>query len=145
VAPKTRQRPTQPQEPAPTPGRLPLRDQRLTQTRIPAHLFEQVRAAKDAAGDTHESWFLDAFDAVSDQLDEHYGPGPTRRTRMPIRRRRTRRPTGEPLVSYPLRLTDDELAVLVDRAAEVGPPSMADFVTTIVRLRLDQLEQGEPE
>lgn len=120
---------------------VPLRDQPVTQMRIPAALFERVRAAKNETGDTHETWFLDAFDAVSDQLDDEYGPGPQRRTRMPVRRRRTRRPTGDPLVAYPLRLTDEEIEVLQERAAEVGPPSMADFVTTIVRLRLEQLEK----
>lgn len=117
--------------------------QRITQTRIPAALFERVRDAKNESGDTHETWFLDAFDAVSGLLDEHYRPSPERRTRMPARKRRTRRPTGDPLVSYPLRLTDEEVAVLMERASELGPPSLADFVTTIVRLRLEQLKAGQ--
>jgi hypothetical protein len=129
--------------PAPPTALIPLRDQPVTQMRIPAALFERLRQAKSKTGDTHETWFLDAFDAVSDQLDEVYGPGPQRRTRMPVRRRRTRRPTNDLLVAYPLRLTDEEIAVLQERAAEVGPPSMAEFVTTIVQLRLEQLEHGE--
>lgn len=112
---------------------------RLTQPKIPSQLFERVRAAKDASGDTHETWFLDAYDAVSEQLDEVYRPGPARRTTMPMRRRRTRRPTGDPLVSYPLRLTAEEIAVLEERAAQLQPPSMADMITAIVKLRLDQL------
>jgi outer membrane biosynthesis protein TonB len=133
--PKARAKPAQKPVAVPEPA-----GQRITQTRIPAALFERVRAAKTETGDTHETWFLDAFDATSDLLDEHYRPGPERRTRMPARKRRTRRPTGDPLVSYPLRLTDEEVAVLMERAGELGPPSLADFVTTIVRLRLEQLE-----
>lgn len=128
-------------KPATPPAPVPLRDQPITQTRIPAALFERVRAAKNETGDTHETWFLDAFDAVYDQLAEHYGPGPARRSRVPVRKRRTRRPTGDPLVSYPLRLMPDEIVVLQERYEELGPPSMADFVTTIVRLRLEQLEK----
>ncbi len=82
---------------------------------------------------------MDAFDAVYDQLADEYGPGPRRRTPVPIRRRRTRRPTADLLVAYPLRLTAEEITVLEERAAELSPPSMADLVTTIVRLRLEQL------
>ena len=129
----TRTRPT----PAAEPG--PVRVQRITQTRIPAALFERARAAKEASGDTHETWFLDAFDAVDDQLPAAYPPAAERRTRMPVRKRRTRRPSTDPLVAYPLRLTAEEIAVLEERIAELEPPSLADFVTTVVRLRLDQL------
>lgn len=115
-------------------GKLPA-----TQGRLPAELFERARTAKEAAGATWEVWFLDAFDAVYDELGEHYQPAPERRSRVPVRRRRTRRPTGEPLVSLPLRLEADEVAVLDERIAELLPPSKADFITTIIRLRLAQL------
>jgi len=138
-APAASARPARPRKaPEPVPTPTPA-GQQITQTRIPAHLFEQVRAAKDATGDTHETWFLDALDAVWDDLGDVYQPRPERRTRVPQRQRRTRRPTGDPLVSYPLRLTNEEVAVLRERMAELSPPSLADFVTTVVRLRLEQL------
>jgi hypothetical protein len=138
----TKQAPSEARRPAaePAPASSARAEQPpLTQSRIPAHMFELVRTAKNSSGDTHEVWFLDAFDAVDDQLEEVYKPAAPRRTRMPPRKRRTRRPTGDPLVSYPLRLTDEEIAVLMERFDELGPPSLADFVTTIVRLRLVQL------
>lgn len=133
-----------PERPKPAPRRAAARPEPagttpITQTRIPASLFALVREAKAATGDTHETWFLDAYDAVDDQLPDVYQPAAARRTKMPVRRRRTRRPSTDPLASYPLRLTPEEVAVLEERAAELQPPSLADFVTTIVRLRLQQL------
>jgi hypothetical protein len=122
----------------------PSESSKIVQTRIPAALFERVRASKDSTGDTHETWFLDALDAVWDELGDVYRPAPARRTRVPVRQRRTRRPSNDPLVSYPLRLDDEERAVLEDCRAEFSPPSLADLVTTIVRLRLEQLEQAPP-
>lgn len=132
-APRRRAEPKPPLIPTPAGKHITL------QTRIPAALLERVKTSKDDMGETHETWFLDAFDAVYDDLADHYEPRPERRSRVPARQRRTRRPTGEVLASYPLRLTEDEIAVLRDREAELAPPSLADFVTTIVRLRLEQL------
>lgn len=110
------------------------------QARIPAALFEAVRAAKAESGDTHEMWFLDALDAVIDELGEVYRPSVRRSSRVPTRRRRTRRPATDPLVAYPLRLNAEERALLADLVDELGPPSLADLVTTVVRLRLQQLD-----
>lgn len=128
----------QPVEPAPAADP----DGQTTQTRIPAALFEAVRAAKAKSGDTHEMWFLDALDAVIDDLAEVYRPSVRRSSRVPVRRRRTRRPATDPLVAYPLRLNAEERALLQDLVDELGPPSLADLVTTVVRLRLEQIGQG---
>lgn len=139
--PRPRRKPQPVAEPEPEAeaeqvGKLPA-----TQGRLPAELFERAREAKDQAGATWEVWFLDAFDAVYDDLAEHYQPTPARRSRVPVRRRRTRRPTREPLVSLPLRLDAEAVAVLDERIAELLPPSKADFITTIIRLRVEQLGQ----
>jgi hypothetical protein len=84
-------------------------------------------------------WFLDAFERVYDRLDEHYQPSgpPSSTTRVPQRRRRARRLPGEPLTQYPLRLTEEEAAALYGRAEQLQPTSIAEFVTTIVRLGLE--------
>lgn len=136
-----RSEPKRQRQPAPEPAPLVAPGKvRLLQVRIPARLFELAREAKDEAGDTHEVFFLDALDAVFDELGEHYKPRPVRRTRVPVRQRRTRRPTTDPLVSYPLRLTGEEIGVLEERRVELGTvPSLADMVTTVVMLRLRQL------
>jgi hypothetical protein len=84
-------------------------------------------------------WFLKALDAVWDELGEHYQPQ-QESTRVPIPQRRARRPSRDPLAQYPLRLTDEQAEVLEKRAEELRPTSMAEFVTTIVQLRLAQLE-----
>lgn len=128
-------------------GRPPKSDkapEKITPARIPANLLDLVRREKATAGDTHETWFLDAYDAVADELAEAYAPRAARRTRMPARQRRTRRPSDEILAAYPLRLSPEELEVLHEHMAELNPPSLADFVTTIVRLRLRQLGYDVP-
>ena len=113
--------------------------------RIPASMFAQVNEERVASGDTHEQWFLTAFDAVWDELDEHYKRAQS--SRVPIPQRRARRPGEDPLVNYPLRLTTEAEKVLDERQKELRPVSLSEFVTTIVRLRLAQLkrEQGEPQ
>jgi hypothetical protein len=110
---------------------------RIIPARIPASLFAQVNEARARTGDTHEMWFLAAFDRVYDQLAEQYESGAGNRpSPVPQRRRRARRPSGEPLTQYPLRLTYEEAAALEERAAELEPTSMSEFVTTIVALAL---------
>lgn len=107
--------------------------------RIPASLFARVNDARSHTGETHEMWFLAAFDRVYDQLADHYQtPHTSSTSRVPQRRRRARRIPGEPLTQYPLRLTADEAAALQHRADELEPTSMAEFVTTIVELALPQ-------
>jgi hypothetical protein len=120
---------------------------RVVAARIPASLFEQLSMVRSRTGDTHEMWFLKALDAVWDELGEHYQPQ-QESTRVPIPQRRARRPSRDPLAQYPLRLTDEQAEVLEKRAEELRPTSMAEFVTTIVRLRLAQLEavpEGGPD
>jgi hypothetical protein len=115
--------------------------------RIPASLFEQLSMVRSRTGDTHEMWFLKALDAVWDELGEHYRPQ-QESSRVPIPQRRARRPSRDPLAQYPLRLTEEQAEVLEKRAEELRPTSMAEFVTTIVRLRLAQLEgvhEGGPD
>jgi hypothetical protein len=112
---------------------------RVVAARIPASLFEQLSMVRSRTGDTHEMWFLKALDAVWDELGEHYQPQ-QESTRVPIPQRRARRPSRDPLAQYPLRLTDEQAEVLEKRAEELRPTSMAEFVTTIVQLRLAQLE-----
>ena len=112
---------------------------RVIAARIPASLFEQLNLVRGGTGDTHEMWFLKALDAVWDELGEHYQPQ-QESSRVPIPQRRARRPSRDPLAQYPLRLTDEQAEVLEKRAKELRPTSMAEFVTTIVRLRLAQLE-----
>jgi hypothetical protein len=107
--------------------------------RIPASLFEQLNTVRSRTGDTHEMWFLKALDAVWDELGERYQPQ-QESSRVPIPQRRARRPSRDPLAQYPLRLTEEQAEVLERRAEELRPTSMAEFVTTIVRLRLAQLE-----
>jgi hypothetical protein len=92
-------------------------------------------------------WFLKALDTVWDELGEHYRPQ-QESSRVPIPQRRARRPSRDPLAQYPLRLTEEQAEVLEKRAEELRPTSMAEFVTTIVRLRLAQLEgvhEGGPD
>lgn len=113
----------------------PARTTRPISARIPVSLFAAVNEARAATGETHEMWFLAALDAVWDQLETEYPPA-RHGSRVPLRDRRARRPAGEPLVQYPLRLTDDERAALEDRYRTCRPSSMADLVTTIVRLGL---------
>jgi hypothetical protein len=112
---------------------------RVVAARIPASLFEQLSLVRSRTGDTHEMWFLKALDAVWDELGEHYQPQ-QESSRVPIPQRRARRPSRDPLAQYPLRLTEEQAEVLDKRAEELRPTSMAEFVTTIVRLRLAQLE-----
>jgi hypothetical protein len=112
---------------------------RVVAARIPASLFEQLSVVRSRTGDTHEMWFLKALDAVWDELGERYQPR-QESTRVPIPQRRARRPSRDPLAQYPLRLTEEQAQVLEKRAEELRPTSMAEFVTTIVRLRLAQLE-----
>lgn len=112
---------------------------RVVAARIPASLFEQLSMVRARTGDTHEMWFLKALDAVWDELGEHYQPQ-QESSRVPIPQRRARRPSRDPLAQYPLRLTEEQANVLERRAEELRPTSMAEFVTTIVRLRLAQLE-----
>lgn len=108
--------------------------------RVPTSLVYAARAAQKETGDTVETWFLDAFDAVFDQLDEAYRRvRADRQSGVPVRQRRQRQSKWDPLMPYALRLTPEELAVLEERVTEVGAPSKADCVTTIVRLRLQQL------
>jgi hypothetical protein len=114
---------------------------RVVAARIPASLFEQLSLVRARTGDTHEMWFLKALDAVWDELGEHYQPR-QESSRVPIPQRRARRPSRDPLAQYPLRLTEEQATVLEKRAEELRPTSMAEFVTTIVRLRLAQLEGG---
>ncbi|PZS26712.1 MAG: hypothetical protein DLM61_17825 [Pseudonocardiales bacterium] len=111
----------------------------MVAARIPASLFEQLSLVRARTGDTHEMWFLRALDAVWDELDEHYQPR-QESSRVPIPQRRARQPSRDPLAQYPLRLTEEQAEVLEKRAEELRPTSMAEFVTTIVRLRLAQLE-----
>lgn len=113
---------------------------RVIAARIPASLFEQLNLVRSRTGDTHEMWFLKALDAVWDELSERYQPQQERSSRVPIPQRRARRPSRDPLAQYPLRLTEEQAEVLERRAEELRPTSMAEFVTTIVRLRLEQLE-----
>jgi hypothetical protein len=112
---------------------------RVVAARIPASLFEQLSTVRSRTGDTHEMWFLKALDAVWDELGERYQPQ-QESSRVPIPQRRARRPSRDPLAQYPLRLTEEQAEVLERRAEELRPTSMAEFVTTIVRLRLAQLE-----
>lgn len=100
-------------------------------------LFTAVNESRAVTGQTHEMWFLAALAAVWDQLESEYPPAPVvQASKVPVRDRRSRRLAGEPLVQYPLRLTPDERAALDDRYRTCRPSSMADLVTTIVRLGL---------
>ncbi|HZS20779.1 MAG: hypothetical protein JO296_15715 [Pseudonocardiales bacterium] len=118
------------------------RSVRVIAARIPASLFEQLNLVRGRTGDTHEMWFLKALDAVWDELGEHYQPQ-QESSRVPIPQRRARRPSRDPLAQYPLRLTEEQAEVLEKRARELRPTSMAEFVTTIVQLRLAQLEDDD--
>jgi len=118
------------------------RSVRVIAARIPASLFEQLNLVRGSTGDTHEMWFLKALDAVWDELGEHYQPQ-QESSRVPIPQRRARRPSRDPLAQYPLRLTEEQAEVLEKRARELRPTSMAEFVTTIVQLRLAQLEDDD--
>lgn len=111
---------------------------RIVSARIPASLFSQVNSARQETGDTHEMWFLRGLDAVYDELGEHYRR-PEQPSRVPIPQRRARRPGEEPLAQYPLRLTVEAAKILEDLVVELQPVSMSEFVSTIVRLRLEQL------
>jgi hypothetical protein len=112
---------------------------RIVSARIPAPLFQRMNVARRESGATHEMWFIDAFNAVYDELGEVYPTLTGAPGRVPARRRRARRPAEETLAQYPLRLTAEESAAVEARARELQPTSMSDFVTTIVRLRLEQL------
>lgn len=133
--PKARKPRAKPTEAPADPGAI-----RIVSGRIPASLFQRMNEARQAVGDTHEMWFIDAFNAVYDALADAY-PQLTRPAgRVPPRRRRARRPADETLAQYPLRLTAEEAEAVEARARELQPTSMSDFVTTIVRLRLEQLD-----
>lgn len=133
--PKTRKPRTKPKDVSPDPD-----SPRILSGRIPASLFQRMNEARQRAGDTHEMWFIDAFNAVYDELAEAYPQLTGPPGRVPPRRRRARRPADETLAQYPLRLTAEEAEAVEARARELRPTSMSDFVTTIVRLRLEQLD-----
>lgn len=136
--------------PAPPVGeeKQPARAWKMEQDKIPSSLFSLVKAEKEKVGATHEEWFLDAFDAVYDLLPDAYPAKSPRRSPVPMHRRRNRRPSDDPLVSYPLRLPIEAGQVLEARRDEVGAPTLANFTTMIVKLRLIQLglidEAGKP-
>jgi hypothetical protein len=132
--PKARKPRAKPKDAAVDPGSI-----RIVSGRIPASLFQRMNTARQQAGDTHEMWFIDAFNAVYDALAEAYPQLAGPPGRVPARRRKARRPADETLAQYPLRLTAEEAEAVEARARELQPTSMSDFVTTIVRLRLEQL------
>jgi hypothetical protein len=113
---------------------------RVVPARIPGSLFARVNQERAKTAETHEMWFLAAWGRVDDQLDDHYRP-PATTGRVPQRARRGRRPPGEPLTQYPLRLTEEEADALYERAAELRPSSIAELVTTIVALALAAQEK----
>lgn len=138
--PKTRR--VREPRPKPTAARAGAPAVRIVSGRIPASLFQKMNDARQRVGDTHEMWFIAAFNAVYDVLAEAYPQPDQSPGRVPPRRRRARRPATETLAQYPLRLTEQEAEALEARARQLQPTSMSDFVTTIVRLRLQQLDQA---
>jgi hypothetical protein len=109
---------------------------RVVAARIPVSAFARLNEERAKTGETHEMWFLRAWARVDGQLDGHYRPPDSGGGRVPQRVRRRRRAAGEPLTQYALRLTEAEAAALFDRADELRPSSIAEFVTTIVVLAL---------
>ena len=133
----------EPQPEAPAAKRRPAKRKAKEETparpisgRIPGSLFVQVNEASPRRRETHEAWFLREFDAVWDKLPEVYGP-PVESRRVPQRRPLRRSPGDEPLAQYTLRLTTEEAQPLHEQFEELRPPSMADLMTTIVRLGLE--------
>lgn len=119
------------------PGGPRVPNRRALAARIPVSLLQRVNAVRGDTGQTHEMWFLDALDRVWDAVVDEYAPAPLHRSgRVPARGRLVRRPAGEPITEYSLRLTADERAALDECYRACRAPSMADLVTTIVRLGL---------
>lgn len=119
----------------------PSRRPRIISGRIPEALFKRINQARAGTDYTHEQWFAIALDAVYDDLIAHYREQNTPKTRMPIPPRRSRRPGAESMTQYPLRLSPEAAAVLNEVREECQPPSLSEFLTTIVRLRLEQVEK----
>lgn len=139
-------------EPIPVPALEPVPEQRQTRRaspsrrpriisgRVPEALFKRINEARNGTDLTHEQWFAIALDAVYDDLIAHYRELNTPKTRVPIPQRRSRRPGAESMTQYPLRLSPEAAKVLNEVREECRPPSLSEFLTTIVRMRLDQLD-----
>lgn len=125
------------------PDRQPTRRPRITAGRIPEELFEQINAHRDKTGETHEQWFALALGRVHDQVRDHYRSLVDPDALVPIPPRRARRPGSERVAQYALRLSPQASQVLGNLRDEVDPPSQSHFLTTIVRLRLEQLDASE--
>lgn len=120
--------------------RKPAQRPPIVSGRIPEELFRRINAAREESGDTHEQFFARALDGVYDDLRAHYQARSVQTGRVPIPQRRSRRPGGESMTQYPLRLAPEVTAVLTELMDELDPPSQSEFLTTIMRLRLDQIE-----
>jgi hypothetical protein len=70
------------------------------------------------------------------QVGEHFGPLPTDDDSGLPARPRPPRKNIENAVGKQLRLTEDEIAVLDRKRAEVGNPSRSEFVTVLAELYL---------
>lgn len=113
---------------------------RITAGRIPEELFERINAHRDRTGETHEQWFALALGSVHDEVRSYYRGLVDPNALVPIPPRRARRPGSERVSQYALRLSPAASRVLEDLHEEVDPPSRSHFLTTIVRLRLAQLD-----
>lgn len=107
----------------------------------PVYLPGPVRQAitETKGGRSNGEWFLDAFEAVNDQLPDRFPAAAARRaTGLPPRSPRPRSSVENPKET-PLRLTGEEIDVVEARRVELGSPNRSEYATVIAELYINQL------
>lgn len=107
----------------------------------PVYLPGPVRQAitETKGGRSNGEWFLDAFEAVNEQLPDRFPDAAARRAAgLPPRTPRPRSGVEDPKET-PLRLTGEEIAVVEARRVELGSPNRSEYATVIAELYIDQL------
>lgn len=104
---------------------------------LPSELADGMISAAEATEQSYGDWLMAAFNDVYDRLADVYPPLPQYRPELPPPRRSPRRrvPGGRRAVNF--RLTDDQIAAIDKRQAELAVESRSEFVSMIVQLRLE--------